>query len=156
MKRRISAMLLAAALLLCGCDGAARNALYDDDEKIAAAEDSYSAVASYGTAVDGGYALTATMSGMRTIWRYDAQWEGEAEVAFSLSTTEGGRAKLVHIGPDGVVTVLAENEKPAVQDETTTVLLAMGEGRHRIKVVAQDKAKVGVTLKVGVGELGVD
>lgn len=47
------------------------------------------------------------LEGMDTIWEFDADEAEEVNISYSLTVTSG-KAKLVYVSPDGIVSTLAE------------------------------------------------
>lgn len=157
MKRKIFSSLAALALALlvfAGCDPAKYNPIYDDDARIASNSDSSFASNSVSNTKAHEFTLSATMTGMQTIWRYTSPDDREAELTFSLGVSSGGKAKLVLIAPDGTVTVLTENTGSETGADSETKLVTLKKGRNRIKIVGYDAPRLELKLSADVGQFG--
>lgn len=147
--------LLLSLSLLSSCDTSFHNSIYDDDEKIASLVDSYVAATSIGSkTADGGYALSATMTGTQTIWSFEAEEDMDIPVSCKLSVTSGGYAKLVLVGPDGDVTTIVENTDNAVPEDMQPYNLSLKKGNNRIKVVGYDSPKLKLEIQAEQGRFG--
>ncbi|MDR2933448.1 MAG: hypothetical protein LBV27_10125 [Oscillospiraceae bacterium] len=147
--KKIRTAVLIVLVLLCaaGCDSALHNAIYDDDKAIAGV-DSVVVLTSIGTCLDeGSYEITiASQTGAQTVWRCDADSDtGTVNLSCRMTVSDGGKAKIVLIDPDNVVTTLLE--AAAGDDEQLTEYTFDAEkGRYRIKIVAAD----GAAIKAGI------
>jgi hypothetical protein len=138
---------------MSGCN---HNDLYSDDAKIAKSADSYSAVMSIGNTEENEYSLSATMTGMQTIWRYKVDSDSEITISYMLSVSQGGKAKLVLITPNNEVIELAENTDNTETTEMQSQTIQLTKGNNRIKIVGYDKPKFELKLNVDVGQLGTE
>ena len=159
MKKTIAAFLifsiimLSMIVLISGCSNA-RNEIYSDDVKIAQSE-SYHTTMWVPKHSDNKYSLTAdTLTGLRTIWRYDAEDDEDVEMFYSLSVSNGGKAKLVLVTPDDEVIILSENTDNRTVSELESQIVSLKAGNNRIKIVGYDKVKFELKLNIEVGEFG--
>lgn len=154
MKRGLVLLLAClAALMLSGC-AEDRSAIYDDDARIARQADSHASNMSAYSQNGGELSMTArAFIGAKTLWRYTAPEDGEVAVDYVFEAREGGRAKLVLIGPDGAVSVLAESTGEAEVEEIRTVSVPVQKGSNRIKLVGDDAKGITMTLGIDVGDL---
>lgn len=154
MRKLITLVLVCLAIMsLSGCS-ADRNTIYGDDTKIAKSADSSLSQMSVYNRSDNNFTMTAqAFTGAKTIWSYNAKEEGDVAFLYTLSVSEGGKAKLVHITPDDEVVILTENADNTVTDETQAQTVSLKKGKHRIKIVGCDDPKLTLMLSVDVGEL---
>ena len=154
MKKVLALLLLLAALIsIAGCNN---NATYTDDAAIAKKTDSFSTKMWTSNTRGNEFTASATLTGARTIWRYNAESDIDVTFAFLLSVTgDVGKAKLVLIGPDDDVTIITENANSATYDELQYQTISLKKGSNRIKVVAQDAPKFELTLSTDIGQLGI-
>ena len=103
------------------------------------------------TIVGNELSVTATMTGTRTIWHYDAGSDIDVTFFYSLSVPAGGKAKLVLITPDNEVTILTENTDNATNSEMQSQTISLKQGNNRIKIVGYDAPKFELKLSVEVG-----
>ena len=96
---------------------------------------------------------TAAMSGARTIWRYNTTTDVDVTFFYSLSVTDGGKAKLVLVTPDKEVITLVENADNTVSEEMQSQTVSLKAGNNRIKIVGYDAPKFDLRLSVDVGLL---
>lgn len=150
------AFLFFAIFLVSGCGSDAdRNAIYDDDAKIAKSADSSYANMSVYSGGDNELSMSArTFTGAKTLWRYTAQNDCDVTFSYSLSVSNGGKAKLVLITPDGEVIILSENVDNTTTDEMQSQTVSLNKGNNRIKIVGYEDPSLNLILQVDVGELG--
>lgn len=146
----ISLLLLLAALLCVGCAGNNKNAIYDDEKKLADQGDSFSVDSVSQTVQDRAYTATVTMTGANTVWRYQTEEESQIELSCLLSATHG-KAKLVLIQPDGTLYTLVESTA-ASDDIPLNTTLVLPKGESRLKLVAADDAQIELRLFLDVGD----
>lgn len=152
MKKIIALFLLCCTIILISGCADDRNAIYDDSVKIAKSSDSHLSVMSVYNRNDNEFNMSAqSFTGAKTIWNYDAKNEGDVTFSYSLSVSEGGKAKLVLITPDNEVVTLIENIDNIEEIQSQTVSLK--KGKNRIKIVGYDDPKLNLVLSVDVGEL---
>lgn len=159
MKKLVVPMVLCFFIFnFIGCNSEDYNEIYSDDSKIASNNDDYFAVnlLSNDYSSSGEFAITGTMTGAETIWRYDADDDMDADVTYSLSISKGGKVKLVLISPDEEVSIIEEIEDTNVDIESMTKTISLKKGRNRMKVVAYDSAKFALKAKMDVGYFGCD
>jgi hypothetical protein len=151
---RITAILILCVIVvsLSGCGDL--NAIYDDNATIAKSGDSYS-ISGAGSIKTGNELSvnTATITGTRTIWRYNTDSDVDVTFYYSLSVTAGGKAKLVLITPDDEVIILFENTDNASNIEMQSITLSLKAGNNRIKIVGYDAPKIDLKLSIEVGIL---
>ena len=152
--KKVSFALLAfvMAVSICGCSQAKLDEIYDDDVEIAKRSDSYStSIYTYSYVGNEANYHARSLSGMKTVWEYEAVGECEVTIAFSLSVEKGGSAKLVLVNPDDEVIVLYENTNNTVTDSMQTMQISMTKGMYRIKVVGRDKPEIDLVMHVSTG-----
>jgi hypothetical protein len=151
--KKISVVIIICLVfaLLSGCSN---NGIYTDDREISKTEDKFSARDSVGNTNGSEYSLLATMTGSRTIWRYDAESDSEVTISYLLSVVQGGKAKLVLITPDDEVVVLVENSDNSENTEIQSQTIQLTQGRNRIKIVGYDDPEFNLKLTADVGQLG--
>jgi hypothetical protein len=153
MKRLVA--LLVSCLMVISMSGCGDlDSVYDDDTTIIRSGDSNSTTGASSTIIGNDLSVTATLTGSRTIWRYDAETDTDATFSYSLSVSSGGKAKLVLITPDNEVIVLAENTDNTTDSEIQTQTVSLQKGEYRIKIVGQAAPKLTLKLSVDVGQLG--
>jgi len=154
MKRTAIAILLfALSLSILGCDF---NAAYYDDAEIAKIRDSHLTKMSFIKSVGREYNQTATFTGTKTIWRYNASSDDDVSLSYLLSVSEGGKAKLVLITPDNEVIILIENTDNTVYTEMQTQTISVKRGVSRIKIVGHESPKIEVSLRTESGRFITD
>jgi outer membrane lipoprotein-sorting protein len=158
MKKTITAFLLCSAMIfISGCvDISDKNEIYSDNIRIAQSNDSYMTTGWSGRPSGNEYSVSATFTGMDTIWRYDAENDIDVELAYLLSVSQGGKAKLVLITPDDEVIILSENTDNTQNAEMEYQTVSLKKGNNRIKIVGYDKSKLEFKLHIEVGTLGTD
>jgi hypothetical protein len=102
------------------------------------------------------YSLSATMTGMETIWRYKAESDSEITMSYMLSVSQGGKAKLVLITPNNEVIELVENTDNTETTEMQSQTIQLTKGNNRIKIVGYDKPKFELKLNVDAGQFGAE
>ena len=144
------AVLVLCFVMLCisGCDF---SSIYDDDAKIAGSGDSSSTSMSSRTVIGNDYKWKVKMTGMQTIWRYNAENDGSVSISYMLSVTEGGKAKLVLITPDNEVVILIENTDNSVYSELQTQNISVKQGVNRIKIVGYESPKIEFEMNAETG-----
>ena len=147
----IVAVLLFVVASLPGCGDL--NATYDDNAAIASSGDSSSARASTSIIIGHSLSVTATMTGSRTIWSYNALSDVDITVSYSLSVTDGGKAKLVLITPDDEVITLVENADKTQTGDLQSKTVSLQAGKNRIKIVGYDSPRFDLKLSVEEGVL---
>lgn len=155
-RKLLPSALLAVVLLLASCSSPLHDKIYDDDAAIASLTDNMAAISSIGsTDGDNGYTLSAaSMSGVETLWEYNAPEDCELELAYRLSVLEGGKAKLVLVGPDGAVATISENTDHTVMEDAETVTLSLPKGKNRIRIVGFEAPKYELSLTIDEGKFG--
>ena len=152
MKRIIMiAVLFFITVSISGCGD--NNSVYDDDSAIAMTGDNSSTKSASSVKVLKDLSVKATLTGSRTVWRYNANKETDVPMSYSLSVSEGGRAKLVLITPDDEVIILTENTDNTTVNEMQSQTISLKPGVNRIKIVGNDAAKFELKLHIEVGEL---
>jgi len=153
MKRIIAMFILCLTVIsLSGCGNL--NYAYDNNATIVKSGDSSSTSGAGSTKIGNQLSVsTATMTGSRTLWRYNADSDVDVTFSYSLSVTAGGKAKLVLITPDNEVTILTENINKTTNSEMQSQTISLKKGNNRIKVVGYDAPKFDLKLSVDVGSL---
>lgn len=154
MKKIVVLLLVCfAAVAISGC-AVDRNAIYDDDAKIAKSADThYASMSVYSLDGDALFMTARSFAGAKTLWRYAAESDGDVTFTYSLESGEGGRAKLVLITPDDEVIVLAENADGAGTEASQSKTVSLQAGTSRIKIVGYDAQSLRLTLSADAGEL---
>lgn len=137
----------------CGSD-ADRNAIYDDDAKIAKTADSHFSQLSVYNRENNKYNMSAqAFTGAKTVWSYTAKNEGDVTFSYLLSVSKGGKAKLVLITPNNEVIILSENADNTTTDEMQSQTISLKKGKNRIKIVGYENPALNLILSVDVGQL---
>jgi len=152
--KRIIAIVISCFIMLsiAGCGDF--NSAYDDDATIAKTGDSSSMRSASSTNIGNELSVTATLTGTRTIWRYNTRDEVSIELSYLLSVSSGGKAKLVLVTPDNEVIILSENtDNTIINDEMKSQTISLKPGNNRIKIVGKDAPKLELKLHIEVGQL---
>ena len=97
-----------SVLLLPGCVMNTGARVYDNEKALAGDSNSYNLANYSGSQSDRTVSGSAEkLEGMDTIWEFDADEVEEVNISYSLTVTSG-KAKLVYVSPDGIVSTLAE------------------------------------------------
>ena len=146
MKTYITLLSVTICLLFMGCSNNFAEDEYDSADKIIEAEDRYSTEVLSGTNTDSGYSLTVSeFNGRETLWADTL--EESLSVTFDISYSfAGGKAKLVHIDPEGTVTTLMECTADTSDENQVTKTILMASGKNRIKLVGFDVETLEVTM----------
>lgn len=136
--KRLIICLLTVLIVMVGCSA---DTVYDDDEQIARNSNTYNLTNSRQKQVNQKISGTiSSFSGMGTVWKYKAPADDTMELDYSLKITKG-KVKVVHIAPDGALTVLAEvTEDDDPMEQAGTIEIPVQKGQNRIKLVAQGAA----------------
>lgn len=147
--KKIGTICLAVILLLAitGCD----MEVYNDDSKIVSDSNSYSGTNISQVTTDHRLkAKVGKMTGMNTIWEYDAFGEDDLNADYGLLVKKG-KVKMVFISPEDEIEIIAELTEPG---ETGGVKsLPIKDGENRIKIVASGEAKFEYFLEIPKGEM---
>lgn len=156
MKKRIISVILCMALLT-GCGGSFFSNLYQDDEKIAGTDNTFSLDSVKEVISPGQYQVKVErLDGMDTIWSYTAENEEEIDISYQLQVYSG-KVKMVWIFPDGTLEVIAEYD--TIMEEPVEEACKAQEGINRIKLVVDKNARFDMELSIPEGEflhLGID
>ncbi len=151
MKRPLLVLALLGCLALCACTSPQARA-YRDDDVIAQAEDVYN-IHTWRSSVAEDTLDCAMNSavGTLTVWRMDAADTASVRVACEL-TVRSGKAKLVHIAPDGTVATLLEVSPDAPVNASVLTFPAL-PGENRVKLVMAEGTSLDMTLHFDAGQL---
>ena len=140
MKRVLLPLLLALCLTLCACGASPQATAYTDDSMIARTDDVYS-MNDWQHELSGDTLRCAMKgaAGTLTIWSMEAEADTAVSVDCTLTVT-AGRAKLVHIAPDGAVT-------------TSTLRFTAPPGENRVKLVMAESTSLDMALRFDQGTL---
>lgn len=146
----IAACMCLSAGVLAGCEENPAAALYDNESAIVSESNTYNLDGVTQQIVDDTYEVTAeNMEGMDTVWTFEAEYEAEISVSYSISL-QSGKLKLVLIAPDGMMTTLAEcSPDMGLNGEE---VIAVSPGENRIKVVAGEKTGFTMDLSIAEGD----
>ena len=152
MKRVLLPLLLALCLTLCACGASPQATAYTDDSMIARTDDVYS-MNDWQHELSGDTLRCAMKgaAGTLTIWSMEAEADTAVSVDCTLTVT-AGRAKLVHIAPDGAVTTLLE-VSPDAPVTTSTLRFTAPSGENRVKLVMAESTSMDMTLRFDQGTL---
>lgn len=152
MKRVFLSLLLALCLTLCACGTSTQAAAYTDDSIIARKGDWYTMNDwQHGLSDDTLHAGMKGSTGTLTVWSMDAGADTPVHADCTLTVTSG-RAKLVHIAPDGTVTTLLE-VSPDSPVATSTLRFTALPGENRVKLVMAQHTSLEMTLRFDEGTL---
>ena len=153
MKKVLTVLILCLFVIsLSGCGDL--NEKYDDNEALVKSGDSNSTRGASSTKIGNRLSvLRTTMTGSRTLWRYSTNNDIDVTFSYSLSVTDGGKAKLVLITPDDEVIILAENTDNTTYNEMHSQTVSLRKGTNRIKIVGYDAPQFDLVLSVDVGNL---
>lgn len=154
MKRILLMFLLCFTMIsVSGCSAESYNAIYDDDAKIAGPSENNFAYKSKRKIYNNEMNLSAKeFMGIMTLWEYTAEDDGDYTFSYSLSVSNGGKAKLVLITGDDEVIILSENVDNTITDEMQSQTVSLKEGENRIKLVGYDSPALNLFLHVEVGD----
>ena len=149
--------ILTVVFLITGCVNSSMFKVYDDDQKITSASNSFNLTNVNQTSEDGRFtASVEKMEGMDTLWSFDAEEDTILDITYILNVSSG-KAKLVLINPDGELSIIAECSSEMA--EPAQSVLNLEKGKNRIKLVAAEKAKFDIELSISEGtfeKLGFD
>ena len=152
MKKTIIALLLCITVVsVLGCDLNAINAIYSDDAKLAGNADSSASKLYSSKSVGNDFSLSATMTGSKKVWDYNASADTDVTISYLLSVSSGGKAKLVLITPDSEVIIIIENTDNTTATEMQSQTLALKKGNNRIKIVGYESPKISLKLHIETG-----
>lgn len=154
MKKSLSVLIslvVASLLIFSGCDAEKYNHIYDDDKEIAKKSDNALSINVISSGYNNYFSMAGVMTGSKTIWKYDVPEKMETRIKYSLDVSEGGKAKLVHIGPDNEISIIFENASQNSQTGDNVFTLKLSKGMNRIKLVGYDSPKMSVKLEVEAG-----
>ncbi|WP_178023947.1 hypothetical protein [uncultured Paenibacillus sp.] len=148
--RLILGFLCAVALLgiLSGCSLATerQKQLYDDESELAQEGDTFTYVKRVGVTNNESSSVSfSSFYGMETIWIIHVSAKGQVTF-LNKQEIDGGRFKLVAIGPGRQVTTLAEGNSEGKME------MKVGPGTYRIKFVGNNaKGKVKTEIEADAG-----
>ncbi|MGN1021802.1 MAG: hypothetical protein ACI4O7_15675 [Aristaeellaceae bacterium] len=152
MKRAFLPLLLILCLTLSACGTSTQAAAYTDDSIVARAGDWYSMKDwQHGLSDDTLHTAMKSSAGTLTVWSMQADADTPVNAECTLTVT-AGRAKLVHIAPDGSVTVLLE-VSPDSPVATSTLRFTALPGDNRVKLVMAESTSLDMTLRFDQGTL---
>ena len=145
-------LLILVIFSLVACQYNSKNSFYNDNKKIASEANSFS-IANYDQKIDGQniHGTISIMSGMDTIWTYNATEDKELNIKY-LIKVNSGKVKLVLISPDKSVTNIVENTKNSDLKDFATSKLNIKKGLNRIKVVVEDNSNFDFDITISEGE----
>lgn len=153
--RRISIALVLCIVLsvfLGGCseDNSHQKSMYDDDKKIAAAEDSFSFLVREGNTTQEETKISfKSFDGTETIWYIEAKEDSIVQIKYE-SEISSGRFKTVLIAPDNKVINIFEKTKESEGKSQGQVERKVQKGESRIKIVGNGaKGKLTLNIKPG-------
>ncbi|WP_068787053.1 hypothetical protein [Paenibacillus phocaensis] len=135
-------------IVLNGCSLATerQKQLYDNESEIAKEGDTFTYVKRVGVTNNASNSVSfSSFYGMETIWRIQTSTEGQVNFLHQQEI-DGGRFKLVAIGPDLQVTTLAEGTSEGKME------LKVRPGTYRIKFVGSNaKGRVKTEIQADEG-----
>ncbi|MGN0778568.1 MAG: hypothetical protein ACI4MJ_05425 [Aristaeellaceae bacterium] len=150
MKRILVSLLLVLCLTLCSCSAPQHAGIYQDNAAIARQGDSYTMTSYQHQAQSNALQCTIKAStGMLTLWSMQADADTPVNVDCTL-TVQAGRAKLVHIAPDGTVNTLLE-VSPDAPVSTSTLHFTALSGNNRVKLVLAKDTTLDMSLTFDAG-----
>ena len=154
--KKLLAMLCALllALGLAGCT-TQHDDLYDNDSAIASENNRYMVVKFFGSLPgENQYDFSvSSITGARTLWKFNAQGEEEVTLSASLAESNGGRVKLVLVSPSGAVTTLAEASASSDSDDYT---FTAQPGVWQAKLVGAEEPTLEGSLRFSHGNVSTD
>lgn len=142
---------IAIITFLCtGCSTNPTNRLYSEDDQIISEEDTFNLNDKEQKIEGQVYRGQLEFEGMDTLWTYEVEEDIEVALSYLLSLSSG-KAKLVHIDPEGEVSVIVENKDVSTQAALENCMLSLRKGENRIKLVAANKAQIDMQLEIGLG-----
>ncbi len=117
--------------------------VYENPDLIAGRLDGSSSKINYRASTQDGITTIncKKMTGMDTIWKYQADKDMTLQMHYNLKVT-AGKAKLVLITPDDTIVTLTEQETTAYSntetlDTESTAELTLKKGTNRLKIVCE-------------------
>lgn len=140
--KRVSILLIVLFMLVfsgCASFNESLSKLYDDDSKIAKS-DSYSSTGSVSSSTDAKVTFSAkSFFGVKSL-KNNYSYDGVSIDA--VVTVGGGEFKLVLVGSDGSVHLIAEGTCSGITS------VAAPAGKYTIKAVGRDAKDISVTIKL--------
>lgn len=133
--------------------------VYDNSDLIAGKSDGSANKINYRVSThDGVTTITCKkMTGMDTIWKYQADEDQVLQMHYNLDVTDG-KAKLVLITPDDTIVTLAEQDSSMFQEcasqETgtpppeSTAELTLKKGTNRIRIVCEKGTAFSLSYRI--------
>ena len=146
-------MVILCVIMISASGCGDMNASYDDNAAIARSGDSYSSKNASSIQIGGNLTVSATLTGTKTIWRYETKNETDVTLSYLLFVTNGGKAKLVLITPDDEVIILSESTDNTGNSEMQSQTVSLKPGNNRIKIVGYDAPKFNLELQISVGQM---
>ncbi|GIP49688.1 hypothetical protein D3C76_215650 [compost metagenome] len=149
----LCAVMLLAILGGCSLATERQKQLYDDEAELAQEGDTFTYVKRVGdTSNESNTVSFSSFYGMETIWFIHASAKGKVNFIHQQEI-DGGRFKLVAIGPDREVTTLAEGTSEGKME------LKVSPGTYRIKFVgnnAKGRVKTEIQADAGIRIVAAD
>ena len=92
------------------------------------------------------------LEGMDTIWEFDADEAEEVNISYSLTVTSG-KAKLVYVSPDGIVSTLAECIAGEESEKSASDSIEAKAGENRIRLVGAEGTTLEYEFTADAGEV---
>lgn len=141
--------------------------VYDNSDLIAGKLDGSADKTHYRVSTQGGITTIncKKMTGMETIWKYQADEDGTLQMHYNLNVING-KAKLVLIAPDDTIVTLTEQDSSAFQEyavqesETaaysntelpvtdSTAELTLKKGTNRIRIVCEKGTTFSLSFRI--------
>lgn len=138
MKKLNILCLILVCFFMTACSNEFARQEYDSDQKISQIPDHYAKEKSSSRSANGEYSLTVSkFQGRETIWKKTLKKDQIMETGISLQLLKG-KAKVVHIDRDGIVTTMLECTPDTSAEEAVTKTIALKKGQNRLKIVGYD------------------
>ena len=142
-----------SVLLLPGCVMNTGARVYDNERALSGEANSYNLTNYSGAQSDHTVSGSAEkLEGMDTIWEFDADETEEVNISYSLTVTSG-KAKLVYVSPDGIVSTLAECIAGEESEKSASDSIEARAGENRIRLVGAEGTSLEYEFTADAGEV---
>ena len=142
-----------SVLLLPGCVMNTGARVYDNEKALSGNANSYNLVNYSGSMSDNTVSGSAEkLEGMDTIWRFNTDEPTEVNISCNLTVTSG-KAKLVYVSPDGIVSTLAECIAGEESEKSASDSIEARAGENRIRLVGAEGTSLEYEFTADAGKV---